>query len=101
MTTGIVISSVFFPSDQLFSSDSEGQVLEDSPNPVPTTWQQKLHHLLIEQHEKGDLNNLIAIQEQIEQELINTALELSGGKKGAAADLLGWGRNTLTRKLKH
>ena len=89
------------PSDQLFSSDSEGQVLADSPNPVPTTWQQKLHHLLIEQHEKGDLNNLIAIQEQIEQELINTALELSGGKKGAAADLLGWGRNTLTRKLKH
>jgi two-component system nitrogen regulation response regulator GlnG len=32
--------------------------------------------------------------------MIDAALEHSGGKKAEAAELLGWGRNTLTRKLK-
>lgn len=32
--------------------------------------------------------------------LIEAALERSAGRKGDAAQLLGWGRNTLTRKLK-
>ena len=32
--------------------------------------------------------------------LIETALEFTGGRKQDAAKLLGWGRNTLTRKIK-
>ena len=35
-----------------------------------------------------------------ERILIETALKHAGGRKGEAAELLGWGRNTLTRKLK-
>ncbi|MCW4152990.1 nitrogen regulation protein NR(I) [Halomonas sp. 18H] len=35
-----------------------------------------------------------------EKILIETALKHTGGRKGDAAELLGWGRNTLTRKLK-
>ncbi|NIC06978.1 nitrogen regulation protein NR(I) [Billgrantia bachuensis] len=35
-----------------------------------------------------------------ERILIETALKHTGGRKGEAAELLGWGRNTLTRKLK-
>nr|WP_298250399.1 nitrogen regulation protein NR(I) [uncultured Halomonas sp.] len=35
-----------------------------------------------------------------ERILIETALRHTGGRKGEAAALLGWGRNTLTRKLK-
>ncbi|MDR5893037.1 MULTISPECIES: nitrogen regulation protein NR(I) [Halomonas] len=35
-----------------------------------------------------------------ERILIETALRHTGGRKGEAAELLGWGRNTLTRKLK-
>ncbi|MGJ8513809.1 nitrogen regulation protein NR(I) [Carnimonas bestiolae] len=35
-----------------------------------------------------------------ERILIETALKHTGGRKGDAAELLGWGRNTLTRKLK-
>jgi len=35
-----------------------------------------------------------------EKILIETALRHTGGRKGEAAELLGWGRNTLTRKLK-
>ena len=39
-------------------------------------------------------------QEKIEQLLIKSALEVSLGKKAEASKILGWGRNTLTRKLK-
>ena len=35
-----------------------------------------------------------------EQILIQTALEHTGGRRQEAAKLLGWGRNTLTRKIK-
>ncbi|SHF40631.1 two-component system, NtrC family, nitrogen regulation response regulator GlnG [Modicisalibacter ilicicola DSM 19980] len=37
---------------------------------------------------------------EFERILIETALKHTGGRKGDAAELLGWGRNTLTRKLK-
>ncbi len=32
--------------------------------------------------------------------MIEVALQHSGGRKRDASELLGWGRNTLTRKLK-
>jgi two-component system, NtrC family, nitrogen regulation response regulator GlnG len=32
--------------------------------------------------------------------MIETALEYTAGKRQDAARLLGWGRNTLTRKIK-
>ncbi len=34
-----------------------------------------------------------------ERTLIRTALKHTGGRRGEAAELLGWGRNTLTRKI--
>ena len=37
--------------------------------------------------------------EQLEKRLIRWALERSGGHRQQAAQLLGWGRNTLTRKI--
>ena len=35
-----------------------------------------------------------------ERIMIEVALNHTGGRRRDAADLLGWGRNTLTRKLK-
>ena len=37
---------------------------------------------------------------QFERIMIEAALEQTGGRRADAADLLGWGRNTLTRKIK-
>ena len=45
-------------------------------------------------------NILADILPDFERTLIKTALQHSGGRKKEAACLLGWGRNTLTRKLK-
>ena len=32
--------------------------------------------------------------------MIEMALKFSGGRRRDAADLIGWGRNTITRKIK-
>ena len=37
---------------------------------------------------------------EFERVLIRTALARSGGRRQDAAKLLGWGRNTLTRKMR-
>ena len=48
----------------------------------------------------GEKSLLNSAQPTMERILLNVALEFTGGRKQDAAALLGWGRNTLTRKLK-
>ncbi|MBY6187990.1 nitrogen regulation protein NR(I) [Marinobacter hydrocarbonoclasticus] len=48
----------------------------------------------------GDTNLLEDAQPAFERTLLTTALSHTRGHKQEAARLLGWGRNTLTRKLK-
>ena len=48
----------------------------------------------------GGLPLLDVALPQFERTLINVALKHTQGHRQAAAKLLGWGRNTLTRKLK-
>jgi len=49
---------------------------------------------------QGDSAILDAAMPAFERILIRTALEHTGGRRQEAAKLLGWGRNTLTRKIK-
>ena len=64
------------------------------------TWQQALeqwaHHALA----NGETEILQAAAPEFERVLLKVALAHTKGRKGDAAMLLGWGRNTLTRKLK-
>jgi two-component system nitrogen regulation response regulator GlnG len=50
--------------------------------------------------EKGDTELLARALPAFETALINAALAATGGKRQEAAKLLGWGRNTLTRKIR-
>ena len=50
--------------------------------------------------ENGNKNLLEEVEPEFERTLINVALNKTKGKKKEAAELLGWGRNTLTRKIK-
>tara|TARA_Y100001936_G_scaffold21446_1_gene18776 strand:- start:138 stop:1520 length:1383 start_codon:yes stop_codon:yes gene_type:complete len=50
--------------------------------------------------ENGNKNLLEEVGPEFERTLINVALNKTKGKKKEAAELLGWGRNTLTRKIK-
>ncbi len=49
----------------------------------------------------GKTGILTEATEEFEKILIDCALKASKGRKQKAAKLLGWGRNTLTRKLKN
>ena len=64
------------------------------------SWQQKLSLWAEQQlnHHQGDL--LKEAVPQFETVMIRAALRFTGGKRQDAAKLLGWGRNTLTRKIK-
>ncbi len=64
-----------------------------------TDWQTSLYLWLQQQLSQGKEDDVKKVVEQTERTLINTALEFTGGRKIEAANLLGWGRNTLTRKL--
>ena len=50
--------------------------------------------------ENGNKNLLEEVGPEFERTLIRVALNKTKGKKKEAAELLGWGRNTLTRKIK-
>lgn len=64
------------------------------------TWQEGLREWARTQLLRGSGAILDEAVPEFERTLIEVALESSGGRKQDAAKLLGWGRNTLTRKLK-
>lgn len=63
-------------------------------------WHELLQKWASEALIKGEENILKEATPIFERALIETALEYTGGRKREAAEILGWGRNTLTRKLK-
>jgi two-component system nitrogen regulation response regulator GlnG len=72
-------------------------------NTVPgePNWTSELKRWADAELAKSDANDLLSgALPEFERVLIRAALERTGGKRLEAAKLLGWGRNTLTRKIK-
>ncbi|MCW3172076.1 nitrogen regulation protein NR(I) [Shewanella subflava] len=63
-------------------------------------WQSALTSWIDEKLSAGENDLLTEIQPAFERILLETALKHTQGHKQEAAKRLGWGRNTLTRKLK-
>ena len=63
-------------------------------------WHQQLARWAHQQLIDGQSNVLREALPLFESIMIETALRHTGGRKAEAAELLGWGRNTLTRKIK-
>jgi two-component system nitrogen regulation response regulator GlnG len=63
-------------------------------------WEASLRRWARQSLQQGQLALLETALPTFEQILIQTALEHTGGRRQEAARLLGWGRNTLTRKIK-
>lgn len=78
---------------------SVGQPLSSTAE-LTDNWQSSLRRWLNEQYQSGDLACMQHVIEDAEHTLIQAALDFTDGKKHEAANLLGWGRNTLTRKMK-
>jgi DNA-binding NtrC family response regulator len=82
------------------------QQLPDSNNGAPLLpsetgdWQAPLRQWAKQQLAQGETDILKNAARTFEKTLLDCALEATRGRKQDAARLLGWGRNTLTRKLK-
>ena len=63
-------------------------------------WQSTLRSWIRASLAGGKVGLLDEAMPRFETIMIETALEFTGGRKQDAARLLGWGRNTLTRKIK-
>lgn len=68
--------------------------------PSFASWDESLRLWAKQQLENGEQQILETALPLFEKTMIDAALEYSHGRKRHAAELLGWGRNTLTRKLK-
>lgn len=86
---------------EVLLSDLPPELRESNARTVPATgeWQQLLARWSREQLMAGRKDLLSEAQPAFERTLIECALAHTGGRKRDAAVLLGWGRNTLTRKL--
>lgn len=74
---------------------------ENNSSPsVPESWSGLLAQWAEKALRSGHQDLLSEAQPEMERVLLNTALQHTRGHKQEAARLLGWGRNTLTRKLK-
>lgn len=89
MATGQEITIEDLPSD-----------LRDSDNKADIDWEKLLFKNMIQRLNRGETRILDDVTPKFESIVLAAALEKTGGRKKDAAELLGWGRNTLTRKLK-
>lgn len=69
------------------------------PSSSMVTWQQQLNALAQQQLQQGQQHIHSELKLQFEQCLFDAALQHTHGHRQQAAQLLGLGRNTLTRKL--
>lgn len=92
----------------VMASSSEVQMADLPPELLETpvqsgdfqTWQDGLRQWAKTRLLRGDDDILGEAVPEFERTLIQIALEQTKGRKQDAAKLLGWGRNTLTRKIK-
>ena len=68
--------------------------------PAHKNWEEQLKEWCDQEFARGRTEILNQAIPAFEKVVINSALTFTRGRKREAAEILGWGRNTLTRKLK-
>lgn len=81
-------------SENISGSNQTGKL------PIDLSWQNLLRDWVNQRLHEGCTDILSEALPEFERSLIETALKYTHDHKQEAARLLGWGRNTLTRKLK-
>ncbi|WP_298219084.1 nitrogen regulation protein NR(I) [Halothiobacillus sp.] len=84
--------------DNLHQSSAPGAELGDDA--LLTQWTSDLKRWADARLAAGDQDLLAIAGPAFERTLLKAALHFTGGHKQQAAALIGWGRNTVTRKLK-
>ena len=91
--------TVMAPSRQIKLEDLPADLKNESTE-SKAEWTGILKSWAEDSLEKGETELLNLALPEFEKTMIEAALDKTMGKKNEAAKLLGWGRNTLTRKIK-
>ncbi len=93
--------TVMAPGQNVDVADLPPELREDNKTQATesTDWLAALENELASMLERGDPNILESLTHQFERTLITKTLAHTGGKRIEASQLLGMGRNTLTRKV--
>ncbi|MEC6908917.1 nitrogen regulation protein NR(I) [Photobacterium piscicola] len=96
--------TVMASGNEILPADLPPEISETTIAPTantePQNWHQSLEQWAQHALQQGETDLLAEALPQFEKILLETALQHTHGHKQEAAKLLGWGRNTLTRKLK-
>jgi two-component system nitrogen regulation response regulator GlnG len=93
--------TVMSPGQVVHIDDLPPELLHSESTGSPAgDWSELLRHWAERELSQGHTAILDQAMPQFERVMIETALKKTGGRRQDAAKLLGWGRNTLTRKIK-
>lgn len=93
--------SVMAPGREVFINDLPEELLKpENQKGESGDWAQTLKSWADQELSLGHTGILQQASPIFEKCMIEVALKHSGGRKRDASELLGWGRNTLTRKIK-
>lgn len=96
MAPGEEIRPQDLPTD-IVAGSPNGQIRQDTSS---VSWQQVLGDSLREVFASEPNSGFSQFEDEFNQTAMKIALEITGGHRQRAAKILGWGRNTLSRKLK-
>jgi two-component system nitrogen regulation response regulator GlnG len=91
MAPGVRIDVADLPPELRGASSGSGE--------AESNWQQALDRDLAQALARGERGIGERLEKEFEKTLILRALQHTGGRRMEAAQWLGWGRNTLTRKI--
>lgn len=92
--------TVMAPAKLVGIEDLPKEVMRSTSNAQPQDWETALAMLVRQKLNRGQTDVLNDLLKRFEAILLRVALDHTGGHRQNAAKVLGWGRNTLTRKLK-
>ncbi|MEE0891710.1 MAG: sigma 54-interacting transcriptional regulator [Succinivibrio sp.] len=102
MVTGRDIQLVDLPSEFLHANTPQTKTIQanTSANKENSTWQELLRAWVDSKLKSGEHDILAEAVPEFEKIMLEATLTFTGNHKQESAKLLGWGRNTLTRKIK-
>lgn len=93
--------TVMAPGKEIHLDDLPPELRQSGLSEEPAEdWESTLRHWVKSNLLRGETGLLGNVLPEFERILIEEALQQTGGRRSEAAKLLGWGRNTLTRKIK-
>jgi two-component system nitrogen regulation response regulator GlnG len=92
--------TVMAPAQRVSPEDLPKEITEATNEATPQDWETALAMLVRYKLKMGQQQVLDDLLKRFEAIMLRVALDHTGGHRQNAAKVLGWGRNTLTRKLK-